>query len=142
MPPSAAYAFRESIQLANGQTHDFAAQNDEAVQIEVTEGSVRLDATASRGVEPMGCAHRCYQQLSSDTLTEDDLSGFTTSPGPGNSGTIARGRSEHQPVSVNKVLGAGEYIQYSGKLTVRVTGLSDGTNAITVSTSTTELPDP
>ena len=142
MPPSAAYAFKESIQLGNGQTHDFAVQQKVAVQIEVTDGSVQFDGSSSRGIQPMGCANRCYRQISSDTLTADQLSGFTITSGPGNSGVIARGRSEHQPVRVSAILGAGEFVQYSGELTVRVTSLSDGASTIKVSTSTTELPDP
>jgi hypothetical protein len=142
MPPSAAYAFRESIQLGNSQTREFEAQHDEAIQIEVTDGSLRFDARASGGIQPMGCANRCLRQLSSDTLAADELSGFTITSGPGNSGIIARGRSEHQPVSVKAVLEAGEFIQYSGGLTVQLTGLGNGTNAISVSTSTTELIDP
>jgi hypothetical protein len=141
MPPSAAYTLDDTVQLGNGQIHPLPEQHDRAVQIRITQGTVSFEANAERGIKPLGCSNRCRTMLVSDTLTEQDLIGFDVSSGPGGSSVRAQGRSEHQPVRVNKVLSAGEFIEYSGGLSVSLTGASNSTAEVVIGSSTTELAD-
>lgn len=141
MPASTAYAERETAELGVGQSKKIAAQTNEAIQVEVTQGTVRFEATRG-GISPTGCGNRCRVQLLSDSLNATELSGFTLAGGHGNAAIHAINKPTNQPVKIDAELTAGEFIEYSGPLDVTITGTSAGSASVSIKTSGTELVDP
>jgi hypothetical protein len=139
---SDAYVLRETVQLAKGKDKKLAAQTDDAIQVKVTQGSVRFEAKGKGGITPTGCGNRCLKQLASDSINTNELTGLTLSGGQGSAALHAKVNSSGQPVKVNAELAAGEFIEYSGDFAVTITGTSSSAASLTVSFSGTELVDP